>query len=168
MAGLSARQALTPCRVVWWSVWRNYTVLSLSVNAKTTKFNICLWFWSRLTCPIQNFRSLQFLMWPHHDIALWRHGVMLDTMPFYWRQLLTSTAELALLTTWLDCGKLVIRNISNAVSRYRAVQSRGNIPDVAFRHVLGTWLTTILLNFLTQFLCPSVISNHLIWSIWCH
>ena len=42
---------------------------------------------------------------------------MFDTMLWSWWKLATSTAEMMLLTTWLDCGKQVIWKISKAISR---------------------------------------------------
>ena len=111
-------------RDVWWTVSLNYTVLSLSCDVKNSKLNQYIYqcFWHHVMCRTQDFgysSVVMFWMWRHHDMALWRQEGGLGTMVSSWWQLATPTAELMLLTTWLDCGKRVIRKSSNAGSRAR-------------------------------------------------
>ena len=101
-------------RDVWWTVSRNYTVLFLFRYVKNTNFNqylpvilMSLGVWD------SKFGKLvMFWMWRHHDMALWRHG----SGAWHNCLILTPTAEPTLLTTWLDCGNRVIREIWNSGS----------------------------------------------------
>ena len=59
---------------VWWTVSRNYTVLSLSRDIKNIKFNRYLpVLLASLNVSESRFRKM-FWMWRHLDMVLWRHG----------------------------------------------------------------------------------------------
>ena len=77
--------------------------------------NIYPWVWRCWTCRIWETRKVLNVTspWYGSDIT----AVVPVPVICSQRQLATSTAELMLLTTWLDCGKRVIRNISNAGPR---------------------------------------------------
>ena len=75
--------------------------------------NIYLLIWRRSSRPTQDLGNCHVLKVQHCDVT----AVVTDTVVCSKRQLPTSAAELMLLTTWLDCGKRVIRQISNAGSR---------------------------------------------------
>ena len=62
-------------------------------------------------------KPVMFWRWRRHGVALWRHGrgAWHNCLPLATAS--KSTDELMLLTTWLDCGKRVIRKISNSGSR---------------------------------------------------
>ena len=63
-------------REVWWSVSRNNTVLFVSGDVKTTKFNQYLpVVLTSFNVYNSRFQKLVMLwMWHHHGMALWRHG----------------------------------------------------------------------------------------------
>ena len=84
-----------------------------------TKFNQNLpMFLSRLTCQTHDFENLCYF---ECDVIMPRHCgftvVVLDTMVYSYWQLATATAELTLLTTWLYCGKRVVRKSLSAGSQ---------------------------------------------------
>ena len=73
------------------------------------------WIWRCLTCPTQGFGNVY--CFECDVIMVWQCEVtvvVLETMVCSWRQLITSTAVLSLLTTWFDCGKRVIGKFRKA------------------------------------------------------
>ena len=115
---MSAPAADSP-RDIWWTVSRNNTVLFLSRDAKNTKFNQYLPVdLTALNVSNLRFRKpVMFWRWRRHGVALWRHG-----RDAWHNCLLLATASNV--NCWADvanhvtdCGKRVIRKISNAGSR---------------------------------------------------
>ena len=110
--------AADPTREIWWTVSRNNTVLFLSRDVKNTKFN----HYSPVDLTSLNVSNSRFQKpimlwrWLSHGVTLWRHGrgAWHNCLPLATAS--TSTAELMLLTTWLDCGKPVILKISSGGS----------------------------------------------------
>ena len=105
-------------REIWWTISRNYTVLFFSRDVKNTKFNQYLPV-DLMSLNVSNSRFRKPVMfWTkrHHGVVLWRHG------RGAWHNCLLLTkasnvncwADVA--NMWLDCGKRVIRKISNAGS----------------------------------------------------
>ena len=97
----------------------NDTVLFVSRGVKNTKFNQYLSVdLTSLNVSNSRYRKpIMFWRWRHHGVALWHHGRGGWHNCLLLTQIATSTAELMLLITWLDCSKRVIRKISNAGSR---------------------------------------------------
>ena len=95
-------------------------------------------------------------MWSHHVIALWRHGAGA------WRQLATSTADMILLTTWLDCGKRVIRVFSNIKSHASYGPYYGiELPNHEENEATPQWKLSLLREasvlLVSHFLCKDII-----------
>ena len=105
-------------REVAWTVSHGNTVLFISRESNYKIQTIFTRGLMSLNVSNSRFRKLVMTwMWRHYGVTLWRDGGGLDTMTCSQRQLATSTDELTLITTWLDCDKLVIWKIRNAGSR---------------------------------------------------
>ena len=142
-------------REIWWTVSRNYTVLFLSRDVRNAKFNQYLPVdLTSLNVSHSRFRKpVMFWRWRRHGVAWWRHG------RGAWHNCLllaTSAAELMLLTTWLGCGKRVIRKILNARSRASYGPYHGlELPNHGIKYEV-IWKTNDVIQSLTH----SRIRNH--------
>ena len=110
----------------------------LPMSKIQNSISIYLSFWRRLMRQSQDFWNP--LCFGCDVIMIWycdATAVIPDTIVCSQRQLATSTAELTLLTTWLDCGKRMIRKIPNAGSRVSYDPYYGlELPNHGIRFVL--------------------------------